>query len=91
MKRKLVTVLKADQVLVSGTVCLDIGGGIAPVRTAASTQATAHAGVVAQQARIIESNDEYAILELTCSCGTKTHIQCNYSQLTGAGESNPTG
>ncbi len=90
MERRLVTVLKADQVLVSGTVCLDVGGGIAPVRTATSTQTTAHAGSAVQQARIIESNDEYAILELTCSCGTKTHIQCNYSQLTGAGESKPT-
>jgi hypothetical protein len=33
------------------------------------------------QARIVESNSDYAILEIVCSCGCKTHIQCNYANV----------
>ncbi len=91
MESKLVKVLKSDQVLVSGTARLDIGGGIAPVRTATSGQAASHAGFAAQQARIIESNDEYAVIEVTCSCGAKTHVQCNYSRPAEATQSQPNG
>lgn len=85
MSRRIVTVLKSAQVLVSGSVRLDIGGVAAPVRTSASIQADAHAGGAAQEARIVESNSEYAIIEITCGCGDKSLIQCNYAAVTEAG------
>ncbi len=91
MEPKLVKVLKSNQVLVSGTARLEAGGGIAPVRTATSGQAASHAGFAAQEARILESNDEYAIIEVTCACGAKTHIQCNYSRVTQQAETPPPG
>ena len=91
MEPRLVKVLKNSQVLVSGTVCLEIAGGIAPVRTATATQAAAHSGFAAQEARILESNDEYAIIEVTCECGAKTHIQCNYSRMTQPAEAQSPG
>ena len=79
---KLGKVLKSTQVLVSGSVRLDIGGGMAPVRTATSVQTDTHTSEGVQEARIIESNSEYAIIELVCGCGGKSHIQCNYGGMT---------
>ena len=84
MTPKQIKVLKSDQVKVSGTVRLTPGGA-APVRTASSAQADTSAGVP-EQARIVESNNEYAIIEVTCGCGAKSHIQCNYSGIDKAQE-----
>jgi len=78
-----IKVLKSDQVLVSGSVRLEIGGGIAPVRTGPSIQTDTGTDAAAQQARIVESNSEYAVIEVTCRCGSKSFIQCNYAELAG--------
>jgi hypothetical protein len=74
------TVLKKNQVQTGGSVRLTRGGGNAPVRTLPSGQTAAPA--VPQEARVIESNNEYAIIEVKCSCGQTMHIQCNYAHLT---------
>ena len=81
MNRNLITIIKKDQVRVGGTVRLAPGGGHAPVMTAASAQADSHISVP-QEARVIESNSDYAIIEVICSCGDKMHIQCNYAAMT---------
>jgi len=80
-----VKVLKGDQVRMRGSVCLGLQAapghkGTAPVRP--STSARAGLRAAPQQAKIIESNDEYAIIEVTCACGAKSHIQCNYASMT---------
>ena len=31
------------------------------------------------QARVIENHADYAIIELTCSCGCVTNLRCNYN------------
>lgn len=31
------------------------------------------------QAKVVETNPEFAVLEITCSCGTKTHVRCEYN------------
>ncbi len=81
MAPKQIRVLKSDQVKVSGTVRLTPGGA-APVRTAFSAQTdTPQADVQPQSARIVESNSEYAVIEIICSCGAKNHIQCNYADV----------
>lgn len=36
------------------------------------------------QARIVESNSDYVILEITCGCGQKSFIQCNYGNVAGS-------
>ena len=77
MSLKVIQVLKSAQVSVKGSVRLGTGGGAAPVRTSSSTQANTGTGV--HEARIVESNSEYAIIEITCDCGAKSHIQCNYA------------
>ena len=95
MDRNLVTVIKKDRVRISGTVRLTPEDGHAPVRTAASAQEDSNAISVPQEARVIESNSDYAIIEVTCSCGDKMNIQCNYAAMTqqspsadGAGQDN---
>jgi len=30
----------------------------------------------AEQVRIVERHDEYAVLEVTCSCGSKLYVRC---------------
>ena len=29
--------------------------------------------------RILESNDDFAVVEFVCSCGQKTHVKCQYA------------
>ena len=33
----------------------------------------------APQVRILENHEQYAIIEVTCSCGTKMSLKCDYS------------
>lgn len=33
---------------------------------------------VPAEARIVENHPEFAVIELTCSCGNKTFLRCNY-------------
>lgn len=76
MRHKVIKVLKKKDVRVGGSVQLGeesaSGSGVPAGRVG---------GTTAQQARIVESNNEYAIIEIVCSCGHKTHVQCNYSQV----------
>jgi len=72
-------ILRADSVKVQGRLSLDL------------TQANAHlpkaksATSVQPQVRILENNPDFAVIEITCSCGTKTNLRCEY----GAAESPP--
>ena len=74
MLPKCARVIKPDEMEMNGTAHIEPAAGTVACRTAASSEA---AGAV-QQARIIESNDSHAILELICSCGCKSRVQCNY-------------
>ena len=67
--------IKKEQIRVGGTVRIGIGEKNAPVRPLTPSGAVPHEPM---QARIVESNTDYAIIEVTCSCGQKSHIQCNY-------------
>jgi len=35
--------------------------------------------------RLVENNHEFAVIELTCSCGRKTQIKCRYTGDNPAG------
>ena len=65
-------ILKSNQVKVEGRFLLDAAP---PNRTAKPHRSTNHAP---PQVRIAESHPEYAVLELTCSCGNKSYIRCQY-------------
>ena len=81
MIARCVKVMKKDGVTVGGSVRIGPQTGRAPVRINAASRAYPPTGAVAQQARIIESNADYAVIEITCACGTKSHIQCNYANI----------
>lgn len=86
MTNRTVKVVKKNQVQISGSVCLtpSVTAGVPRLKPLQSntTQADMQTAQVPQEARIIESNNEYAIIEVICSCGTKSHIQCNYAEMT---------
>ena len=66
-------ILKANDVNIQGSIRLDPGHQ--PRRqTSAGT-----AGICTPQAGIVEKNADFAVIEITCSCGTKTRIRCDYS------------
>jgi hypothetical protein len=70
--------IKNNQVRVGGTASIGAGEKSAPVRSSTPSGAVPPEPM---QARIVESNTDYAIIEVTCSCGLKTHIQCNYDTI----------
>ena len=75
VQQTMATVLKKHQVELSGSVLLDVG-------SSGSSQATAIAPAEHSEparATVVETNDTFATIELVCSCGTKTYLQCNYS------------
>ena len=78
MLPKCAKVIKSDKMEINGTAHVEPATGTVQCRPLASSEAAGAAGAAIQQARIIESNDGYAILELICSCGCKSRVQCNY-------------
>ena len=83
MIHRLVTLLKADTIKMAAESAVVGPGGFA----AASADAAAGQSV-AQEARIVESNDEYAVIEIVCGCGGKSFVQCNFgNQLSPAAAS----
>ena len=73
MLPKCARVMKSDEMEMNGIAHIEAAAGMV-----ASSGTVAVSGGVSQQARIIESNDSHAILELTCSCGCKSRVQCDY-------------
>ncbi|MEN6385872.1 MAG: hypothetical protein ABFD79_11845 [Phycisphaerales bacterium] len=68
-------IIKGSDIKLDGTFRLDAGASqsssVQPVQRQASSS-------VPVQARIVESQPQYAIIEVTCSCGTKTHVRCEF-------------
>jgi hypothetical protein len=79
MIHKPVTVVKNEQVVVEGNICIKLGSDIesAVVPTGVASMGPGEI----EQARVIESNEQYAIIEIVCSCGAKSHVQCNYGDI----------
>ena len=59
---------------------VELGGKFQlPLEQAISPQGQTGPGTVPAQANIVENHPEYALIEVTCSCGTKTYIKCEYA------------
>jgi len=81
MLGKRIRVLKKDQIRQGSPVCLPAGQA-----AVAGELSEDHAGGVTvgpAQARIVESNSDYVILEMICGCGKKSFVQCNYGNVAG--------
>ena len=82
MLAKQIHVLRKDQVRTGSAVQLPIGKTIQS-KTAMEGQSLA-GGPMAAEARIVESNSDYVILEIVCGCGQKSFVQCNYGNVAGS-------
>lgn len=39
--------------------------------------------------RILENHPEYAVIEVTCSCGTKISVRCEYANVQASARNDP--
>lgn len=68
-------VLKASEVKLDGKFQI----GAKPIPSAGAKQNAAQKPSQIVRANIVESNQQFAVLEIICSCGAKGHIKCLYS------------
>ncbi len=64
-------IIKKDDIKVEGVFQL---GTTRP----AAKQPNARMNCVEPSVSVIETNPEFTIIEVTCSCGTKTSVRCEY-------------
>jgi hypothetical protein len=76
-------ILKSSEVEIDGRCNLNIGRPVSPAQTGKS-----NAGAAAK-AKILDNNNEYTLIELTCSCGQKTLVRCEYGDVPAAGQKQP--
>lgn len=69
-------ILKGDNVKFEGQLHLDACQVPAGVKQGLSGNKNVSSAV--PQARIVEEQDEFAVIEIICSCGTKTSVRCEY-------------
>jgi hypothetical protein len=72
-------ILKESDVKLEGKFTLDI----VPDETSSSKEPEKN--LVEPKVRIVESQAEYSVLEITCSCGTSLHLRCEYAGAKAAG------
>lgn len=82
MEKKTGQVLKSDKIKLEGQFHLNASQAQSyKPRQNNPTRAT-------PQVRILENNPEYAVISITCSCGTETSIRCDYAEThSGDGKS----
>lgn len=76
-------ILKSNDVELEGQFHLDVakaGLGLPKQQVAASS---------APKVRILENHPEYAVIEVTCSCGTTISIKCEYASATAQAPDGP--
>jgi hypothetical protein len=66
-------ILKSDDVKLEGRFRLDVG------QTVPGSSNERNVTSAALQVRIVENHREFAVIEVTCCCGTKTHVKCEYA------------
>jgi hypothetical protein len=66
-------ILKAKDVKLQGCFHLDIARPANPAGPARTASAS-------PQVRIVETHTDFAVMEITCACGTQTRIRCEYGE-----------
>jgi hypothetical protein len=74
-------ILKGSDVNIEGRYQLGLGN------TAAAPNGR-NINLPAPQVRIVEKQPAFAVIELTCSCGQKTRIRCDYPDPNAPAEQN---
>jgi hypothetical protein len=68
-------ILKSNNVKLEGQFRLDAGPG---VKCPSNER---NAALAPAQVRIVENQPEFAVVEVTCCCGAKTLIRCEYPDV----------
>ena len=71
-------IIKAQNVKLDGHFRITAGLTDSDTSNATAQAGSGNAPGAALQVNIVESHAEYAVLEVTCSCGAKTNIKCQY-------------
>ena len=79
MLPKRIRVIKRDQIDVKGTFQLSLPETVTGRKAPLPMDSPAVADAQLTQARILESHQGYAVLEVVCGCGCTNHIQCHYA------------
>lgn len=68
-------ILKSDTVNLQGSFVLDVE------QTCSGSSKKGTVTSAAPQGRIVENHPGFAVIEVTCCCGSKTHIRCEYANV----------
>ena len=68
-------ILKSEDVRLEGQFHLDL----AQAASAPGGHQPRSGVPAAPQARVLENNPEYAVIEVTCTCGASTRLRCEYA------------
>ena len=76
-------ILKSEDFKLEGQFHLEIGqrSPDLPKQTVTATSAP--------KIRMLENHPEYAVIEVTCSCGTKISVRCEYADVQTSSENDP--
>lgn len=75
-------ILKSEDVIFDGQFHLDMGGLQVGRDASQQTQTVS----VPAKACILENHPDYVVLEVTCTCGQKISVRCEYAQSKTADE-----
>jgi hypothetical protein len=67
-------ILKSDDVRLEGQFHLDI------IKASSNQLHRSNVALAAIQAHIVENQSEFAVIEITCSCGTTMQLRCEYAE-----------
>jgi hypothetical protein len=72
-------ILKSEDIILDGQYHLDMG------RSEKDRDEAPQKNTVSAPTRvcILEDHPEYAVLEVTCACGTQIHLRCEYTHAKG--------
>jgi hypothetical protein len=76
-------VLKSDEVEIDGRCHLEIGRSSSPAQPGKNNSGAA------AKAKMLDNTNEYALIELICSCGKKTLVRCDYGDVSAANQKKP--
>jgi len=79
MSKTTPNVLRANQVQFQGPLQLGLDATARPEPEAEPAPIQAQPEQAEAQARITENHPEYALVELTCTCGKTTYVRCDYT------------
>lgn len=75
-------ILKSDDVELEGLFHLDL----ARVESAGCRPQRAGKALAEPQVRVVEKHPEYAIIQVTCTCGTGMRLRCEYAGARASGD-----